>query len=65
MQKPAGAFKDVILAVSQDALAVIFDVLREFLLGLFIAQLEAFRQTLDVAFSDKNPLVGATVGRTF
>jgi hypothetical protein len=37
----------------------------EFVLGLFIAHLEALRQSRYVALRDQYPIVGATVTRTF
>jgi hypothetical protein len=51
--------------VPQHAVAVAFDELGEFLLGLFVTQLEAFRQSGYVALRDQYPIVCAAVSRTF
>ena len=63
IQKSTGAFEYVILAVSQNTVFVILNVLREFHFGCFIAQFETFRQALDVAFCDDNPFVRAAISR--
>src|SRR4030095_1769155 len=65
VEKLASAFEDVILLVSQHAVAVAFYGLGEFTLGLFVTQPETLRQSRDVAFRDQYPVISATIGRAF
>jgi hypothetical protein len=51
--------------MSQHALAVFLDEHGEFLLGLFVTQIEALRQSGYVALRDQYPIVCAAVSRTF
>jgi hypothetical protein len=45
--------------------AVAFDELGEFVLGLFVTQIEALRQSGYVTLRHQYPIIGATVSRTF
>lgn len=65
VEKHAGAFEDVIFAMSQHASLVFFLVLREFLFGLFVSQIEPFGQPLYVAFIDSDPVIRTTIARAF
>ena len=65
VEKLASAFEDVIFAVPQNVVAVFFDELGEFTLGLFVTQFETFCQSRYVAFRDQYPIIRATIGRAF
>src|SRR5262245_48740277 len=65
VEEPACAFEDVVFAVSEHTIAVLFDEHGEFALGLFITQAEALRQSLYVALRDQYPVICAAVSRTF
>jgi hypothetical protein len=45
--------------------AIAFDRLGEFLFGFFPTQSKPFRQSLDIALSHDNPIVGAAITRAF
>jgi len=64
IEELAGAFKDVILAMAQDA-AIFFDQLGKFPLRRFVTQSEAFRQSLDIAFRHHNPVIRTAICRAF
>jgi hypothetical protein len=65
VQKLASAFEDIIFVMSQHAVAVALNELGEFVLGLFVTQFEALRQSRYVTIRDQYPIIGATVSRTF
>mgnify|MGYP003395495261 CR=1 FL=1 len=65
IEKHAGAFVDVIFAMPQHASLVFFFVLREFLFGLFVSQVEPFGQPLNVAFVDSDPVIRTTIAGAF
>jgi hypothetical protein len=65
VQKPASAFEDIIFTVSQNTVAVFLVEHGEFVLGLFITDLEALRQSRNVAFRDQYQIIRTTVSRTF
>jgi len=60
MEELAGAFEDRIFAMAQHA-PVAFDHLGEALLGGVILEVEALRETRDIAFRDDDVIVGAAI----